>query len=111
MFKLCTIVLCATFGIGSALADPMRPDPPSSVTSRSVNSAAQSTLTLNSVYILDQQAYAVINGQWRSINERLGDYRVVSIEADRVVLQGRGEQRVLTPAQTGSLHISMPHED
>lgn len=108
MFRLVCIALCAT--LGAALADPMRPDPPRSGTS-SANSADQATLTLDSVYILDQQAYAVINGQWLSVNERLGNFRVVSIEADQVVIQGDGEQRILTPAQTGSLQISMSDED
>ncbi|PTY39012.1 hypothetical protein BGP77_09680 [Saccharospirillum sp. MSK14-1] len=89
----------------------MRPDPPRPQPGGSVNSDNQTPLTLESVYILDQQAYAVINGQWLSVNERLGNYRVVSIEADRVVIQGNGERRTLTPAQSGSLQISMSHED
>ena len=108
MFRVICVALCAT--LSCALADPMRPDPPRSA-NLSVNSANQATLTLDSVYILDQQAYAVINGQWLSVNERLGNFRVVSIEADQVVIQGAGQQRTLSPTQSGSLRISMSHED
>jgi len=106
------VVICVLLSVtlSYAVADPMRPDPPRSTT-LSAYSANQATLTLDSIYILDHQAYAVINGQWLSVDERLGNFRVVSIEADRVVIQGAGEQRILTPAQSGSLQISMSHED
>ncbi|MFG1497635.1 hypothetical protein ABMA57_13460 [Saccharospirillum sp. HFRX-1] len=108
MFRIICVALYAT--LSCALADPMRPDPPRSTAStQSVN---QATLSLESIYILDQRAYAVINGQWLSVDERLGNLRVVSIDADQVVIQGAGGQRILTPAQSsGSLHISMSDED
>lgn len=108
MFRIISVALSATLSF--AVADPMRPDPPKSTT-RAPNGVEQSAMTLDSVYILDQQAYAVINGQWLSVNEQLGDHRVISIEADRVVIQGAGQQRILTPPQSGSLRISTSHED
>lgn len=108
MFRVISVVLWAT--LGCAVADPMRPDPPPSA-SRSAAAIEQSRLTLSSVYVLDQQAYALINGQWLSVDDRLGDYRVISIAADQVVIQNATQQRTLTPPQSGSLQISLSHED
>lgn len=107
---LCSMALAV---LGTSAADPMRPDPVAPNRGPENGVAAQNTdrLTLSSVYILDDQAFAVINGQWLSTEDRLGDYRVVSIEPDQVVLQSAGQQRRLTPSQNGSLSISPINED
>lgn len=109
MYKLVIALLAAT--LGSVAADPMRPDPPLSTSSNSTTLSHEAALTLNSVYILDNQSYAVINGQWLKPQESLGDYRVISIDPDRVVLTSAHGQRILIPPQTGSLLISMSDED
>lgn len=112
MFRAIFAVLLSalTTLVGSALADPMRPDPLPNNGPTS-GETATSAMTLDSVYLLDDQAYAVINGQWLSVGDRLGDLEVLRIAADQVVIRQDGQQRILTPPQTGSLQISLMHED
>ncbi|WP_108126051.1 hypothetical protein [Saccharospirillum mangrovi] len=88
----------------------MRPDPlPTSGATNAV--APTGAVALDSVYLLDNQAYAVINGQWLSVGDRLGDVQVLHIADDQVVIRQNGQQRVLTLPKTGSLLISMMDED
>lgn len=104
------LLLALTVALGTAQADPMRPDP--LPTSGPTSAAAQvSSITLDSVYLLDNQAYAVINGQWLSVGDRLADVQVLHIAADQVVIRQDGQQRILTPSQSGSLLISLTDED
>lgn len=104
--RLFLVILMA---LGTALADPLRPEP-AAPTVREPAPAPQPppepTLSLTSIYILDQQRYAIVNGQWLAPDDAIANYRVVDITADRVVLRRDGRTRTLTPENAGRLTIT-----
>ena len=94
-------------------ADPMRPDtarvqPPSAPPPRP---EPEPTFRLTSIYRLDQQAYAVINGQWLTVNDTLNQYQLMAISSDRVLLQRGNRTRTLTIPQAGTLAITPTDEE
>ena len=107
MFKFTTMLrslgfiafihITATAAGASDLSDPTRPlrfRAPSQVTQ---------TLELNSILIAEGRRFAVVNGQQLAERERIGRWRVVRIEPDRVVMSDNGQTRVLR------LHTEIRH--
>ncbi|WP_394169940.1 hypothetical protein [Saccharospirillum alexandrii] len=104
-----TVMLTAT----SAQADPMRPDTarPEPQSAPAPRPEPEPTFRLSSIYRLDQQAYAVINGQWLTVNDTLNQYQLMAISSDRVLLQRGNRTRTLTLPQAGTLAITPTDEE
>ncbi|WP_037336894.1 hypothetical protein [Saccharospirillum impatiens] len=110
---LLVLSFTAMFITGHALADPMRPDTlrPEPQTAPAPVVQPEPTFRLTSIYRLDQQAYAVINGQWLSVNDTLNNYQLMAIRSDRVLLQRGNRTRTLTLQQAGTLAITPTDEE
>lgn len=108
-----TLCLTLLFTTGHALSDPMRPDTARPEPQRATAPAPQPepTLRLTSIYRMDQQAYAVINGQWLAVNDTLNNYQLMAISSDRVLLQRGNRTRTLTLQQAGTLAITPTDEE
>ncbi len=102
-----TLLLTAT----STQADPMRPDTARPQPQSVPAPQPEPTFRLSSIYRLDQQAYAVINGQWLTVNDTLNQYQLMAISSDRVVLQRGNRTRTLTLPQAGTLAITPTDEE
>ncbi|WP_127560602.1 hypothetical protein [Saccharospirillum alexandrii] len=104
-----TLLLTAT----STQADPMRPDTarPEPQSAPAPRPEPEPTFRLSSIYRLDQQAYAVINGQWLTVNDTLNQYQLMAISSDRVLLQRGNRTRTLTLPQAGTLAITPTDEE
>lgn len=119
MFKtqagLATVFLTLIFQLatGAAIADPMRPDTAQSQRQAVPAPAPQPepTFRLTSIYRLDQQAYAVINGQWLTVNDTLNNYQLMAIRSDQVLMQRGNRMRTLTLQQAGTLAITPTDEE
>lgn len=96
-----------------AQADPMRPDTPSepSVVQPVPQTTPEPSLRLTSIYIVDDQRTAVINGQWLSRNDTIHNYRVTDIQANHVHLRRGNRARTLTLNPSGSLSITETNEE
>lgn len=93
-------------------ADPMRPDTHTEPQARtSQRPVPEPSLRLSSVYILDDQRYAVINGQWLTLNDTIHNYRVTDIQPDHVHLRRGGIDRTLELSRPGTLSITETDED
>ncbi|MEP4547468.1 MAG: hypothetical protein ABJ000_14920 [Saccharospirillum sp.] len=110
-----SITLCLTllFTATSTQADPMQPDTarPQPQAQAAPVPQPEPTFRLTSIYRLDQQAYAVINGQWLSVNDTLNQYQLMAISSDRVLLQRGNRTRTLTLPQAGTLAITPTDEE
>lgn len=97
----------------STQADPMRPDNarPQPQSAPAPQPQPEPTFRLSSIYRLDQQAYAVINGQWLTVNDTLNQYQLMAISSDRVLLQRGNRTRTLTLPQAGTLAITPTNEE
>ncbi|MEX0623478.1 hypothetical protein [Saccharospirillum sp.] len=104
-----TLALLTT--TGAALADPMRPDTARPAPRTAPAPQPEPTFTLTSIYRLDQQAYAVINGQWLTLNDTLNNYQLMAIRSDQVLLQRGNRSRTLTLQQAGTLAITPTDEE
>lgn len=93
-------------------ADPMRPDtyaePKAQTAPRPV---PEPSFNLSSVYIMDDQRYAVINGQWLTLDDTIHNYRVTDIQPDHVHLRRGGRDRTLNLSQPGTLSITETDEE
>lgn len=108
--SLClTLVLLAT--ASGALSDPMRPDTARPEPRQTPAPQPEPSFTLTSIYRVDQQAYAVINGQWLTLNDTLNNYQLMAIRSDEVLLQRGNRTRTLTLQQAGSLAITPTDEE
>lgn len=112
-YASCCLGLTLLVSAGPAQSDPMRPD-----TARQAPQAApeaapepEPSFRLTSIYRLDQQAYAVINGQWLTVNDTLNQYRLMAIRSDRVLLQRGNRTRTLRVQQAGTLAITPTDEE
>lgn len=107
------ITLCLTLMLfaGSTQADPMRPDTARPQPQAAPTPQPEPTFRLTSIYRLDQQAYAVINGQWLTVNDTLNQYQLMAISSDRVLLQRGNRTRTLTLPQAGTLAITPIDEE
>lgn len=107
--------LCLTLALltttGAALADPMRPDTVRPAPKVVPAPQPEPTFTLTSIYRLDHQAYAVINGQWLTLNDTLNNYQLMTIRSDQVLLQRGNRTRTLTLQQAGTLAITPIDEE
>ncbi len=104
-----TLALLAT--ASGALSDPMRPDTARPEPRQAPAPQPEPSFTLTSIYRVDQQAYAVINGQWLTLNDTLNNYELMAIGSDEVLLQRGNRTRTLTLRQAGSLAITPTDEE
>lgn len=104
------ILFCLTLTLGAAWADPMQPDR-GRVPVEKPAPRPEPSLTLTSVYILAEQRFAVINGQWLAPGDTIHHYRIMKIRSDEAVLR-RGERtRTLALQQPGELSITATDEE
>lgn len=89
---------CAMLGASStsvvALRDPTRP-PADPTISRSAESHTVQHWNLSSILISPQRRIAVINGRSLQVGQSLAGARVLSIEADQVVLRQGDRTHIL----------------
>lgn len=110
LITLCLMV--SLLGIASAAhSDPMRPDTARPEPRQAPAPQPEPSFTLTSIYRVDQQAYAVINGQWLTLNDTLNNYQLMAIRSDEVLLQRGNRTRTLTLRQAGSLAITPTDEE
>ncbi len=85
------------------LANPMRPQQRTAAAKVKKSGAVrhEESLQLTAVLISAQRSVAVINGKSLQPGERIGAYRLVTIQPDRVELQGRSGKRILRRTGTG----------
>jgi len=93
-------------------ADPMRPDSYAEPQARTApRPVPEPSFNLSSVYILDDQRYAVINGQWLTLDDTIHNYRVTDIQPDHVHLRRGGKARTLNLNPPGTLSITETDEE
>ena len=110
--RLLALLLVVLAPLTAAQADPMRPDSYAEPQVRTAPSPVpEPSFTLTSVYILDDQRYAVINGQWLMVNDTIHNYRVTDIQPDHVHLRRGGQARTLNLSQSGTLSITETDEE
>ncbi len=81
----------------AALNDPTRPPARrSSTQSSGIVTAPTARLELTSILIAPERRVAVINGRSLQINERIGDYKVVDIQFDVVLVKNDNRLLPLT---------------
>ncbi len=98
--------------VSATHADPMRPDNYQlPQTNQAPSIVSEPSLVLSSIYILDDQRYAVINGQWLTLNDTIHNYRLTDIRPDHVHLRQGSRQRTLELRQAGSLSITETDEE
>lgn len=96
-FVLILLIGVPTLVLGEALVDPMRPQnfkPKSSISSGAAESRIKAqSWRLTTVLIAEQRSVAVINGKALQLGEQIEGYRLVEVEADRVLLK-KGTSRI-----------------
>lgn len=106
------LILALLAPANSALSDPMRPDTARPAEPRQAPAPQpEPSFILTSIYRVDQQAYAIINGQWLTLNDTLNNYQLMAIRSDKVLLQRGNRTRTLTLQQAGSLAITPTDEE
>ena len=89
------LLIAALLGAGSAPLpaadpnDPMRPERPEPASQR-----GQALYHLSAVFASDERRSAVLNGRLVRVGHEVGRARVVAIEADRVILDVDGVERI-----------------
>ncbi len=111
------IIVSLLFGAGVAFAvkspqltNPMRPIEYQPVVVNDKRQESSEKLQLTAVLISAQRSVVVINGKTLQRGDKIGGYRVVKIETDKVLLKKRQKSLVLRRAGTGLKKMS-PHKD
>ncbi len=95
MFKWITAALLSVLVVGATQAEPLRDPTEPPQPTRAPEPEQQLDLSLDSILVADNRRVAVINGQSASAGDSVGDARVRSIEADRVLVEINGTTRTL----------------
>lgn len=103
---ICILLFCPSVWAADsgALRDPLRPlgyKVPPAASSIDPVVKKQSDFRLGAVLIANDRAVAVINGQSLQVGETLDGFKLVSIEADKVLLKKEKEEIVLRRSGTG----------
>jgi len=92
----------------SRLQDPMRPSHvPSNVEKKAVEKTSE--WRLSAVLLSADRSVAVINDRAMSLGDRIDGYKLIQVDADRVVLVRNKKTVVLRRPGTGLKMISAPY--